>query len=329
MSDSVRPWRPPEIARPVDAGKTGGSVGAAPLGRGASAGGGADGGADGPRGRRWHEAHDEAGLTALLGGRRPVRVPDGGVDPDAPDASGPGADDPDPDGAGRRADEAFDAGFAAGEKAAGDALAGALGSLADAFARETSLAAEALEEELVALARTLAACAMRRELRIDRDDFVAFVREALGPLDSLATEAPITVRLHPDDAEAVGERLGPDVRVTVDPSLGRADCRVERGASRIDAGVRARIEAVCAEFEGGGGEASADDGADEPDRAGAEADPRAEADVEAGAGADTDAEVDPDTATDTGTGTGADAGAQDGADPGDDDASVRAEESPS
>ena len=292
---TVLPWRPPAVDR-ADAVAAArdvapGGVVAALLGAGEA------GGAAGSPRRRWHEANDVGGLTALLGGRRPVRPADGPIDasfdrsPDGRGASGTrdASDSPDPPGevsrpfsadafggpppdagparAAAAEDEpgAYEAGFAAGREAAADELAG----LARALRRETTIAADALEAELVALARAVAACAMRRELLGDPGRLADLVREALGALDAFEPDAPATVRLNPVDAAMLDGRLGPDVRVVADASMPRAECRVERGAARVDAGVLARLDAL-----------------------GLDADADADADTDADADADADAEFD-------------------------------------
>ena len=94
----------------------------------------------------------------------------------------------------------------------------------------------------------MADCALRR--RLDDDGDAALLGElAREGLDALAAATsatgPVAVRLHPlDAARFAGNDLGPDARVVADPALERGDCLMERGPSRIDAGVRARLEAV-------------------------------------------------------------------------------------
>ena len=169
-------------------------------------------------------------------------------------ASTTGKDGTDDGPAGERARAAFDDGFAAGEKAgeaaAREALGGAVAELARAFERETRLVADALEEALAELAREMAGHALRRRLDGDAALLIELAREGLEALaEATSAAGPATVRLHPDDAallEAAGGagELGPDVRIVADPALGRADCRLERGPSRIDASVRARLRAL-------------------------------------------------------------------------------------
>lgn len=210
--------------------------------------------------RRWHEANDTAGLSALLGGRRPVRLSDdvaealaGSVDPDgempvtAPlDAA---RRDARPESARSMTDgeidEALAKARAEGEAVAREAFAAGFAALARSVARERETALDALECELVALARSIAACAMRRELRSDPGALIEHVRDALDALaTALGSTAPVTVRLHPEDAAAIGEALGADVLIVADASLARTDCRLERGAARLDASVCARLDAL-------------------------------------------------------------------------------------
>lgn len=111
-----------------------------------------------------------------------------------------------------------------------------------------------LEEELVTLAVTVARQLVRRELRTDPGQIVAVVREALAVLPS--SDRRLRVHLHPEDARIVREALHlSDLeqpwKIVEDPALTRGGALLETEASRVDATVEARLNAVIAEVWGG------------------------------------------------------------------------------
>lgn len=111
-----------------------------------------------------------------------------------------------------------------------------------------------VEQELVALALAVARHLVRRELRTDPGQIIAVVREALGALPS--AEREVRVLLHPEDAALVRASLGETGeesywRILEDPVLSRGGCRVEAGASHVDARLESRLNAVVAAVWGG------------------------------------------------------------------------------
>lgn len=111
-----------------------------------------------------------------------------------------------------------------------------------------------VEEELVALALTVARQIIRRELKTHPGEVVAVVREALAALPSASHR--VQVYLHPDDAVLVHEYLNPvgedaPWRIVEDSSLSRGGCRISSEHSRVDATVEKRIAAITARLLGG------------------------------------------------------------------------------
>ena len=109
-------------------------------------------------------------------------------------------------------------------------------------------------DELASLSMAVAKQMIRRELKMSPDEVVAVVREALNLLPATATS--ITVELHPEDAKLINQALvptGTDSSWTIkeDPLLTRGGCRVLTDASRIDASLESRMNAVIAEVMGG------------------------------------------------------------------------------
>ena len=146
-----------------------------------------------------------------------------------------------------RFEEGHARGLAEGQAAANARVHGEAAALVAALVREHARRDAHLEEELVALARSMVRLILRRELDDDAGVLRDLVRGALEGLPA-ATEAPAVV-LHPDDLAAVAPLLSPAEaeRLVPDPALARGDCRVELGASVIDAGIDAWVARVAAD----------------------------------------------------------------------------------
>jgi flagellar assembly protein FliH len=111
-----------------------------------------------------------------------------------------------------------------------------------------------VEEELVALAVSIARQLVRRELKTENDQIVAVVRESVRALPAYARKVKISI--HPDDAELVRSALHVDDakakwELQEDPLLTRGGCRVDTETSRIDATVENRLNQVIAAVLGG------------------------------------------------------------------------------
>ena len=132
-------------------------------------------------------------------------------------------------------------GLVEGQAAAHAASYGEAAALVTALVGEHARRDTHLEDELLALARAMARLILRRELVQDADALHALVREALAQLPA-STETPV-VALHPEDVVAVAALMAPAEaeRLVADPTLARGDCRVELGASIVDAGVDAWV----------------------------------------------------------------------------------------
>lgn len=153
--------------------------------------------------------------------------------------------------------EGKEKGQADGRAEADRALAAEVGHLAQLMAALTEPLDQVdaqVEEELVALAMTVARHLVRRELKTDPGQIVAVVREAMALLP--VAKRSITLILHPRDAELVRSALNLDQtkapwQIVEDPTLSRGGCRVETEVSRIDATVESRLSAVIAAALGG------------------------------------------------------------------------------
>ena len=93
---------------------------------------------------------------------------------------------------------------------------------------------------------------MRRELKTAPEEIVAVVREAISVLPNRDTE--VRVYLHPEDAALLRASTSggeASLHLIDDPMLTRGGCRVENGASIVDASLENRLSSVVAHVLGG------------------------------------------------------------------------------
>ena len=99
------------------------------------------------------------------------------------------------------------------------------------------------ERQMVELAVTLAQRIVQREIATDQSVLLAMARSAI---DRLGQETRVTVRLNPEDYEAVGgdrmPQLGTSVTVVADGKVERSGCRIDSELGSLDAGVDAQIQ---------------------------------------------------------------------------------------
>ena len=107
----------------------------------------------------------------------------------------------------------------------------------------------AVEQALLGLALAIGSQLARRALQAEPGQVIALVRDCLKQLPLGARE--IRVRLHPEDAALVREKLatpaGPSAwHLLEDPTLTRGGCLIESEHSRIDARFESRMNAIVA-----------------------------------------------------------------------------------
>ncbi|MDR1936333.1 MAG: flagellar assembly protein FliH [Candidatus Accumulibacter sp.] len=146
--------------------------------------------------------------------------------------------------------EGHAAGYAAGQtegqaeaREAAARMAEILGSLEQA-AGEIE---QGVGEQLLATAVEIAGQMLRQSLRIKPELLLPVVREAIDALQFSSGHAALL--LHPDDAALVQAQIGDHLahdnwRIIEDASLTRGGCRVELGASEVDATVETRWKRV-------------------------------------------------------------------------------------
>lgn len=141
----------------------------------------------------------------------------------------------------------FEEGLAAGRAEVASRVA-RLESLVAAFAQPFHALDEAVEEQIVGLAVTLAAHLVRRE--IDRDPAVlhAAVHDCMAALG--ANIRDVTLYLNPQDAPLVREHIaagsGPAFKIAVEPELARGDMRIASSSSLVDGSIEARCAEILA-----------------------------------------------------------------------------------
>jgi flagellar assembly protein FliH len=141
----------------------------------------------------------------------------------------------------------FDEGLRAGE-AEVVARAARLTAIAEQFTHPFQSLERAVEDEIVALAVTLASHLVRREIAHEPELLHAAIHDCLGVLANNVRD--VAVHLNPDDAELVRSQLaaGPDLPCTVvaDPELARGDLRVASASSLVDGSLAARCAEIIA-----------------------------------------------------------------------------------
>lgn len=110
-----------------------------------------------------------------------------------------------------------------------------------------------IEEQLVALAVSVARQLVRRELRIDPSQVIAIVRETVALLPAATRD--VRVHLHPEDASVVREKLATPSAdrawtIVEDPVMPRGGCRVTTDTAHIDARLETRIQDIMATILG-------------------------------------------------------------------------------
>lgn len=111
-------------------------------------------------------------------------------------------------------------------------------------------ALESIAQEVAAqateLAFQIARAVLDRELAVAEDPGADAVRRALAVLPG---NAAAVARLHPDDVAGLREDpsavgAGRSLEIVADPSIAPGDCRIDSGATSIDASVSAAVERV-------------------------------------------------------------------------------------
>ncbi len=148
----------------------------------------------------------------------------------------------------------YAAGYAAGQaEGLGDARAEAakLAIVLDNLQQAVTGIEQEIADHLLALAIEIANQVMRQSLRLQPELILPLVREAMTALHPHQGQPQLF--LHPDDAALVRARLGEQLahgnwRISDDSTLTAGGCRVELGASEVDATVETRwrrvIEAI-------------------------------------------------------------------------------------
>lgn len=99
---------------------------------------------------------------------------------------------------------------------------------------------DALEAALPQLLAAIAEDVLARELQLEP---VAIARVVEAALDRAGGDGVLTIRVHPNDRDAVAE-LG--FTTLADAALCAGDCRIELRSGTIDASLRLRLETVLA-----------------------------------------------------------------------------------
>jgi len=148
----------------------------------------------------------------------------------------------------------YQEGLAAGEQEL-NARLGRLDGLLGCLTRPFNDLDQQVQEELVALAVTLARHILRRELKQDPNHVIGALRDCMDILPSQARD--VTVHLNPEDAVLVQEYLQQSTgdqawRVNEDPTLEPGSLRVTSDSSAIDARLETRLSEIVGDALGTG-----------------------------------------------------------------------------
>lgn len=146
--------------------------------------------------------------------------------------------------------EAHEAGYAAGYQegiGAAQTSAEAMATLLDNLQQAMSAIDQRVAEQLLTLAIEVASQVLRQSLRVQPDLLLPVVKEAVSSLHPHHGQPLLFV--HPDDAAMVRGHLGEQLshvnwRLVEDATLTPGGCRVELGASEVDATLETRWRRV-------------------------------------------------------------------------------------
>lgn len=146
--------------------------------------------------------------------------------------------------------EAQAAGYADGHReglAAGEAVVARLATLLDNLQQALATIDQGVADQLLVLAVEIANQVLRQSLRLQPELLLPIVREAVTTLHAHHGQPLLFV--HPDDATLIRSRLGDQLshnnwRIIDDAALTPGGCRVELGASEVDATLETRWRRV-------------------------------------------------------------------------------------
>ena len=199
--------------------------------------------------QRWELAAFDEAEAEMAGGVEPPSPPS--PEPAVSDGRSPHSDEspvvlPTAADVERIHNEAHAQGYAAGfAEGAGEARA--IGDRMNALMASLQEAVGALDqqiaERLLATSVEIAAQMVRQSLRVKPELLLPVIREALGALHPISGHPALFA--HPADAALIRSQLGEQLahnnwRVIEDSSLTAGGCRVEMGASEVDATVETR-----------------------------------------------------------------------------------------
>ena len=146
--------------------------------------------------------------------------------------------------------EAHDTGYATGYAegiAAAKAVVATIATLMDSLTQALAGIEQGVADQLLALAVEIANQVLRQSLRLQPELLLPVVREAVATLQPHHGQPLLFV--HPDDATLVRKHLGEQLshsnwRIIEDGQLTAGGCRVELGASEVDATLETRWRRV-------------------------------------------------------------------------------------
>ncbi len=140
--------------------------------------------------------------------------------------------------------EGYAAGVQANESRTNGATLDTLTELLNSLAPQKYQLDARIEAELIKLTKAMAKLVLRKELSMSPDTIQELVRNALSKMP-VASEPPKVV-LNPEDMMALNSIEGMHIQAELitDSSMLRGECRIESGASLLDAGITALVDSI-------------------------------------------------------------------------------------
>ncbi|MDR3220673.1 MAG: flagellar assembly protein FliH [Candidatus Accumulibacter sp.] len=144
----------------------------------------------------------------------------------------------------------YSAGYASGQSEGLDKardVTARLAEILESLEQAVGEIEQRVAEQLLSTAVEIASQVLRQSLRVKPELILPVVREAVDALQFGSGHPALLA--HPDDAALIREHLGDQLahnnwRIIDDPTLTRGGCRVELGASEVDASMETRWKRV-------------------------------------------------------------------------------------
>lgn len=146
--------------------------------------------------------------------------------------------------------QGYDDGLKQAQREVNDRLA-LLDNCLDALSAPFNIQNLQLSNYIAEISGKMAECLVRRELTIDPELIMTFVKEAVSAINSNTQE--VNVHLHPLCARLIREKINNDSQeknwtIIDDPLVGINDCKVSNENSLVDAALDTRVSLIISQI---------------------------------------------------------------------------------